>query len=145
MVNEMHEPTVYVCDDEVSEVARRFESCEFDCAEFNHAKHLTVLVWYLSRLPMEKAQDAMRAAILKFSRHHGKSGIYHETVTAFWVRLADGYLRGRPAETALHTLANEVVARFDDKDLIYRCYSRERILSLEARAAWLEPDLLLLD
>jgi hypothetical protein len=33
-----------------------------------------------------------------------------------------------------------VVERYSDKNLIYEFYTRERIASAEAKAAWIEPD-----
>jgi hypothetical protein len=54
-----------------------------------------------------------------------------------------------PAETdryraigqALTALANEVVRRFASKEILFDYYSRERVMSPEAKAAWIERDL----
>ena len=137
----MPEVTAYNSDAEVAAVAAKFESCVFQAAEFNHARHLTVLVWYLSRLSFEEAFEAMRASILKVSGHHGKSGIYHQTITIFWVRLVHNYIHQRPSAAPLHILANEVIERFSDKNLIFTYYSRRRLLSPEAKSGWVDPDL----
>ena len=137
----MPELTAYHSDAEVAAVVAKFESCAFQAAEFNHARHLTVLVWYLSRLSFEDAFEAMRASILKFSRHHGKSGIYHQTITVFWVRLVHDYIHQRPAVAPLYVLANEVIERCSDKNLIFIYYSRDLLLSPEAKSGWIDPDL----
>ena len=137
----MPEATAYNSDAEVAAVAAKFESCVFQAAEFNHARHLTVLVWYLSRLSFEAAFEAMRASILNFSGQHGKSGIYHQTITIFWVRLVHNYIHQRPSAAPLYVLANEVIDRFSDKNLIFTYYSRDRLLSPEGKSGWVDPDI----
>lgn len=39
------------------------------------------------------------------------------------------------------TLVNEALVRFADKRMLLRFYSRDRLMSPEARAGWVEPDL----
>ena len=45
------------------------------------------------------------------------------------------------SEESLVPLVNSVVERCHDKNLIYEFYSRERIVSAEAKAARIEPDI----
>ena|ERR1700693_670364 len=141
----MNELVNYSSDAEIAHVAEKFESCAFGSAEFTHARHLTVLVWYLSHHSGKEALDAMRTGLLRFSAHHDVPTLYHETITAFWVQVVDTFLRGHSQLTPLYTLANEVVSTYGNKDFIFAYYSRDRLLSPEARANWLEPDLRPLD
>ncbi len=131
----------FATDAEVALVAERFESCTFGNAEFDHARHLTVLVWYLAQVSEQEALSAMRRGLLKFSAHHGVPRLYHETITTFWVRMVSHLRRAQGGHTPLHILANEAVRLFGDKNLVFAYYSRERLLSPEARATWVEPDL----
>jgi hypothetical protein len=42
---------------------------------------------------------------------------------------------------AIDELAQELIARYGDRDLQLRHYTRQRLFSPEARFSWLEPDL----
>jgi len=141
----MSESVSYSSDAEIGNVVQQFETCAIGGGEFTHARHLTVLVWYLSHHSGPDALNAMRSGLLRFSAHHNVPTLYHETITAFWVHVVGAYLRRRRPPAPLHTLANEVVSACGNKDLIFDYYSRERLLSPEARANWLEPDLRPLD
>ena len=47
----------------------------------------------------------------------------------------------RAEKLAVLTLFNRLIERCGRKDLPLEYYSRERLMSLEARANWVEPDL----
>ena len=122
---------------ELDEVVRRFENCEFAIHEFDHAAHLTVAVVYVARYGESAAMERMRDALIRFSRHHGKMG-YHETITRFWLRI----IASEPQDSGpLHARANKIVRKYSDKELIFRYYTREQLMSDFARANWLEPEL----
>jgi hypothetical protein len=71
---------------------------------------------------------------------------YHETVTAFYVWAIRKYLRNAAAGLTLPDLTNRLLAsRFASKSYLFEFYSRERLLSVDARRAWLDPDLRPLD
>lgn len=140
----MTEMVRYTSDAEIAEVVQKFEACTFSGAEFTHARHLAVLVGYLSRSSEQDALSAMREGLLRFSAHHCVPMLYHETITRFWVCVVDRFMRSR-RKAPLHVLANQVVHLYGDKNLIFNYYTRDRLLSPDARAAWLEPDLCSLD
>lgn len=130
---------------EIEEVVRRFEGCEYAPEEFVHARHLTVACWYFLRYDAATAGERMRAGLRKFIRHHGKNG-YHETITGFWLRMVEREVRGArdgdEGEADFVTHVNGIVERLGHKDLIYRYYSRERVGSAEAKAAWVDGDVM---
>ncbi|MGB2886811.1 MAG: hypothetical protein WBC04_03870 [Candidatus Acidiferrales bacterium] len=136
----MTELPCYHSDEEIREVARRFEDCSYRPEEFHHAQHLTVIVWYLAQLGPEAALKKIREALLKFTKHYGKTA-YHESITCFWVSTVNNHLRQTNRDGNLAAVANEVIERLGNKDLIYEHYSRDRIMSPEAKAEWVEPDL----
>lgn len=131
----------YRTDAEVEEVVRRFEDCSYTPEEFVHARHLTVAAVYFLRFDADVAKERMRAGLRKFIKHHGKDG-YHVTITEFWLALVARVVAGQSAKSAdLVAIANDVVARCSDKNLIHDFYSRERIASAEAKSNRLPPDL----
>jgi hypothetical protein len=82
--------------------------------------------------------DRMRTSLKRFAAHHGVTGLYHETLTRFWLQLVEQRLdRSRCLEESV----GEVQEQLSDKNLAFDYYSRERIDSQEARETWLQPDL----
>ncbi len=95
-------------------------------------------VVYLYASDLEMAMDRMRSSLKRFAAHHSVTGLYHETLTRFWLLQVDQRLeRSRCLEESVR----EVQEQFSDKNLAFEYYSRERIESKEAREKWLEPDL----
>ena len=125
---------------QIEEVVRKFESCEYSPAEFTHARHLTVAAWYLSQFTEGQAMERMRACLIRFSQHHGKMG-YHETITRFWLQVVAQSLKEAEPGTPLVTIVNKLVQEWGNKELLFRHYSRELVMSEAARAEWVEPDL----
>jgi hypothetical protein len=135
---------IYVNEDEVEAVVRGFEACTTPPTDFKHHSHLTVALWYLRRLGMKEATAHMRESLFRFINHHGAQG-YNETITIFWLRLVGRFLDGRPPESSMLELANELTDAYKDSRLIFEYYSRELLSSPEAKARWVEPDLRPLD
>lgn len=84
----------------------------------------------------ELALERMRAGIQALNAANGipqtETGGYHETLTRFWLTLVRKHWAGEWAP---------FWAVLGDKKLPLRHYSRERLMSREARSGWLEPDL----
>ena len=130
----------YADECEIREVVEKFEGCELTLEEFTHARHLTVACWYLCTLPRPQALRRMRGGLQRFIAHHQKQG-YHETITRFWMELLCNYLCQLPEGCTITRKVNGAVDRFASKDVLYHYYTRERVMSDAARAAWVEPDL----
>src|SRR5690348_14532143 len=73
-------------DAEILTLVDRLERCLLGKEEFHHRDHLTVAVVYLYASDLETAMDRMRASLKRFAAHHEVSGLYHETLTRFWLR-----------------------------------------------------------
>ncbi|HEV7858946.1 MAG TPA: hypothetical protein VGO91_10050 [Pyrinomonadaceae bacterium] len=141
------EETVYRNAAEVLALIRDFKFCTLPRQQWTHRAHLTVALWHQLRYPWPEAVKLMREGIKRYNDAHGivqtrESG-YHETMTLFWMRLVREYLKGAASgqRCSLASLANELVARHP-KNLPLVYYSRERLMSWEAREHWVSPDLL---
>jgi len=130
----------YRTDQEIQEVVKRFEQCEFKLEEFTHARHLTVAAWYLSEFNPEESLSRMRIGLERFIQHHGKQG-YHETITRFWMELIGSFLQCAPEGCPFRETVNEVIVRYGTKEILFEYYTWERVLSDIARREWIEPDL----
>ena len=125
-------------DAEILTLVDRLERCLLGKEEFHHRDHLTVAVVYLRASDLETAMDRMRASLKRFSAHHGVTGLYHETLTRFWLLQVDQRL---DRSECLSESVRKVREQLNDKNLVFNYYSRERIDSTEARETWLDRDL----
>ena len=123
---------------EVLTLVDRLERCLLGKEEFHHRDHLAVAVVYLYASDLEAAMGRMRGSLQRFATHHGVTGLYHETLTRFWLRQVEQRLdRG----LCLRDSVRSIQEQLNDKNLAFEYYSRERIESQEAKAEWIEPDL----
>jgi hypothetical protein len=136
----MAEFVPYQSEAEIEEVVRNLENCLYAKDEFPHFRHLAVAAWYLSHMTPQESLDRMRRGLLRFTRHHGVNA-YHETITQFWLRVTERFLHDRPRAEPLADSLNALIHQFARKDTLFEYYSRERVLSDEARDHWLAPDL----
>jgi hypothetical protein len=131
--------------EEILSLVRRFEDCTLPREEWTHAAHLTVALWHLLQFDWPEAVARVRRGIKRYNAAHGivttPTGGYHETLTLFWLRAVRTFLDAERNEArALVHLANDLAATAD-RGLPLKHYTRERLFSPEARAAWVEPDL----
>jgi hypothetical protein len=125
-------------DSEILSLVDRLERCLLAKEEFHHRDHLTVAVAYLYASDLETAMDRMRSSLKQFTAHHGVNGLYHETLTRFWLQQLEKSMDRR---LCLEESVRKARETFNDKNLVFEYYSREQIESKEARETWLKPDL----
>jgi hypothetical protein len=134
---------------EVLRLVREFEACTLPRAEWTHHAHLTVGLWYLLRHDALAATSLIRDRIKRYNEACGvettRTSGYHETITLFYVWAIGKFLAHARRDCTLAALANLLVNECGDKDLPLAYYSRERLMSWEARTRWVEPDLKALD
>ena len=134
---------------DVLRLVREFEACTLPRAEWTHHAHLTVGLWYLLRHDEAEAARRVRDGIKRYNKAWGvettPTGGYHETITLFYVRVIREFLARAGRDCTLAALANLLVSECGDRSLPLAYYTRERLMSPEARARWVEPDLRPLD
>ena len=139
----------YLTHDEIERLVREFEDCSLPRAEWTHRAHLTVALWYLFHHSGEEATIRIRNGIKRFNAAHGvvmtRDSGYHETMTLFWTLVIGKFILLDGAGLSLLELANKMIERLDNSRLPFDYYSRERLLSWQARTSWIEPDLKPLD
>ncbi len=130
---------------EIENLIWGFEAGTLPRAQWTHCAHLTIACWYLVCYPESEATGIIREGIRKYNKAVGivttrESG-YHETMTLFWIRAVKSYLSKATLECSLVGLVNDLVDRYADSKLPFDYYSRDRLMSWEARTEWVEPDL----
>jgi hypothetical protein len=95
---------------EIRELVRRFEACEMPLAQFSHAAHVMVGTVYVCD-DAESALDRMRAGLLRFTVHYGKTGVYKEDVTREWIERLGRFVNARSGDN-LVAIVNRAVEKF---------------------------------
>ena len=121
----------------------KFESTAWPLAEWHHRQHIKVAYLYLLRFPLETAAVKIREGIRSYNAAHqvpeSLTRGYHETMTQAWLRLVHFTLcEYGPAQTA--DAFFEEHPQLAQKQALRFFYSRERMLTAEAKAAFVEPD-----
>jgi hypothetical protein len=131
--------------DEFADLLWRFRKRTLPKASWTHAAHLAVGLWHVRRYGPERALPLLRARIRLLNDAHGTPNSdtqgYHETVTKAYAELIAALLGtlapGTPVIDCIHSLLASPVSA---KDALLTYYSRERLMSVEARRQWVEPD-----
>jgi hypothetical protein len=134
---------------ELDDLVARFRAATLPKPEWTHAAHQAVGTWHVLHLGPAEALAALRTSIRRLNDFHGTANTetsgYHETITRAYTVLLARFLeqaRGAPlAQTVRSLLASPLAAR----DVLFRFYARETLMSPFARAQWVEPDLRPLD
>lgn len=133
----------YSSEKEISDLVRAFEKGTITRADWRHAEHLTVAMYYLLDMPLDAAIDKMRRNLISHLRmvgvDLGREMPYHETLTVFWMRAVSDFLASTD-KASLPDKANEMTEKFD-KDYPLKFYTREYLFSDEARKNFVEGNL----
>jgi len=128
------------------ELIAALEECSLPASSFNHRAHTQAGFAYLQMLGYAGALAAMASALRRFAAHHGKQGLYHETITAAFLALIhermaeDLFAMGGDLSRKLEW--ESFAARHPDLfegDLIGRYYSKETLRSDLARRCFVLP------
>jgi hypothetical protein len=118
----------------------RFEATALH--SFDHRDHLRVAFAYARRGGVEHAVARARDGLRRFATAHGEPGRYHDTLTTAWARVVAHHAAAAGARDFDAFLADH--PRLLERDLLLGHYTRTRLFSDAARAAFVEPDLLAL-
>ena len=112
---------------------------------WTHEAHLKVGLWHLLNHNPEEALLLLRARITTLNSFHGvinsDTNGYHETLTAFYVKVISAYLANANISDSIEKLAAGLISLFGSRELPLKYYSREVLFSKKARQEWVSPDL----
>lgn len=137
----------YASDAEIERIGRCFADLTLPKLEWTHAAHFAAAIWLLRRRPDILPERDMPDMIRRYNEAVGgvnsdTSG-YHETITQASIHAARRVLRSVPEAVSLHEAHAMLMAGpCGDKDWLFVHWSRERLMSVEARRGWVEPDIL---
>jgi len=121
-----------------------FEDCTRPLSQWHHREHIKVAYLYISRYSLETAIAKMSWGIKAYNAAHqveeGLDRGYHETLTQAWMRLVHcTFFEFGPSETA-DMFVDKHTQLLSKRALLF-FYSRDLIMSPEAKAHFVEPDL----
>jgi hypothetical protein len=120
----------------------RFQDSTLPHEQWTHRAHLLVAASYLAKLEPAVALPRLRTEIQHLNLSHGVLTTpdrgYHETLTRVWLALI---LMARDRLGSEATVQAVVDACVSDKNLPLRYYSKDRLMSWQARTSWVPPDL----
>jgi len=129
-------------DDE--SLIQQFETATLPQEQWHHPQHIKVAYLYLRRYPFETALARMREKLNALNIVHKVPDLptrgYHETMTQAWLRLVHLTIcEYGPAETA--DVFYEQNPQLSEKKTLRLFYSRDLLMSPQAKIEFVEPDL----
>ena len=124
-----------------NELLSGFEDCALANEAFHHEDHVRVAFLYLSHFPPLQALERFSGALKRFAEAHGKTTLYHETVTWAYIFL----IRERMARAGFPQTWPEFRAANPDlldrkRDILKMYYRPETLQSEIAKQTFLFPD-----
>ena len=141
-----HRPGLFASDAEIARLGERFLARALPKAEWTHEAHLATTTWLLLRRPDIDVDEELPDLIRRYNESVGgvnsDSEGYHETITRVFLAGVRLFLSEADESEPLHELVNELLlSPMGRRDWPLRFYSRERLLSVEARRNFVSPDL----
>jgi hypothetical protein len=114
-----------------------FEDGRLD--SFKHIDHIRMAWIYLVAYDFERAMQFITSGIKNFAAIKNVTGLYHQTITLFWVYMVAGAVDQTPATDFAEFISRN--PQLTRKDYLFEFYSKELVTSDAARKAWISPDL----
>src|SRR4030095_9883133 len=132
--------------EQAKDLVTQFETCSLPKEKWTHEAHFVMALWYCSHLPIPLAMQSIRNGIKKYNLSVGGANTddsgYHETITVFYTRMIITYLlKNNTTPGFEHKLAGLFQQSFLVKDFPLQYYSKNRLMSKEARKEWIPPDI----
>jgi hypothetical protein len=140
---------LYQTNEDVLRLVTAFENCTLPCAEWTHAAHFTVGMWYVIHHSSEEALRIMRDGINRYNPHCGaptasdipRERGYHETLTVLYIKAIERFCAENDPNMPIYALAHALCeSQYAAKDFPLRHYSKEVLFSSEARYSYVPPD-----
>lgn len=113
--------------------------------DWTHEAHLAVGTWHVYEFGPVRALTMLRDHIRLLNDRHGTPNSdtrgYHETITRAYVCLIAEHLVDCQPPTVADAIRGVLASSIAPRDALFAYYSRERLMSVEARRGWVAPDL----
>jgi hypothetical protein len=140
-----YRPRLFASDASVAHIGEGFLARTLPREEWTHEAHLATTTYLLLKRPEIDLDKELPGLIRRYNESVGGVNSdtegYHETVTRVFLHGVRMFLAEADPDEALHELVNELLlSPMGRRDWPMRFYSRERLLSVEARRHFASPD-----
>ena len=136
----------FLSDEAVAHVGEGLLARTLPREEWTHEAHLAATTFLVLKRPEIDLAADLRGIISRYNESVGgvnsDSEGYHDTITRAYLRGIRLFLSEADVSRPIHELVNELLmSPIGRRDWPLRFWSRERLMSVEARRGWVEPDL----
>lgn len=141
-----YEPRLFSSDAEIERLGEGLIARDLPRAAWTHEAHLAATAYLLLKRPDIDLDAQLPNLIRRFNESVGgvnsdREG-YHETITRVSLQGVRRFVAGAPTTMPLHEMVNALLrAPAGSREWPLRFYSRGRLFSVEARRAFVAPDL----
>ena len=141
-----YSPRVLTTDAEIEDLGEGLLACTLPREAWTHEAHLGATTYLVLRRPDINLDAELPGIIRHFNESVGginsETEGYHETITRAFLRGVRLFLEEADPDEPLHELINELLlSPMGRRDWPMRFYSPGRLFSVEARRAFVRPDL----
>ena len=136
----------FLTDDAVAHLGEGLLARSLPRDEWTHEAHLAATTWLMLRHPEIDLDVELPGIISRYNESVG--GInsdaegYHDTITRAYLRGVRLFLDEADFDRSVHELVNELLmSPMGRRDWPLRFWSKERLMSVDARRRFVEPDL----
>ena len=136
----------FLSDEAVAHIGEGLLARTLPREEWTHEAHLAATTYLALKHPEIDLDAELRGIISRYNESVGgvnsdREG-YHDTITHAYLRGIRLFLEEADVTHPIHDLVNELLmSPMGRRDWPLRFWSKERLMSVEARRSWLEPDL----
>ena len=136
----------FLSDEAVAHVGEGLLSRTLPREEWTHEAHLAATTYLVLKHPEIDLDAEIRSIISRYNESVGGVNSdtegYHDTITRAFLRGIRLFLEEADRSRPIHELVNELLmSPMGRRDWPLRFWSKERLMSVEARRGWVEPDL----
>jgi hypothetical protein len=137
---------MFSSEEEIHHLGEGLMACSLKREEWTHAAHFAAALWLMRYRPDLDAAREMPRLIRAYNESTGRvnndNGGYHETITLASLRALRGVLDANPPEVPIFQIVNALMAStMGNPNWLLEYWSRELLMSVDARRQWREPDL----
>ena len=135
----------FLSDEAVAHIGEGLLTRTLSREEWTHEAHLAATTYLVLKRPEIDLDVELRGIISRYNESVGgvnsDSEGYHDTITRAYLRGIRLFLEEADMTRPIHDLVNELLmSPMGRRDWPLRFWSKELLMSVEARRGWVEPD-----
>ena len=136
----------FLSEDAVAHVGEGLLACTLPREEWTHEAHLAATTYLVLKHPEIDLDVELPGIISRYNESVGGRNTdtegYHDTITRSYLRGIRLFLEEADVARPIDELVNELLmSPMGRRDWPLRFWSKDRLMSVEARLSWVDPDL----